>query len=128
MPVLAKRRKRKVLFRVYQNLSDINHITHRQFNLLIVVIMFHPIIGVRFGFDTVGQAVMVSQVERHTEWEVITNTAAQCRIGTTFEFVFEHPFGLFYAGIAQRQELRVFLITRIGKIAWREVCTNPSAQ
>ena len=79
MPVLAKRRKRKVLFRVYQNLSDINHITHRQFNLLIVVIMFHPIIGVRFGLDAIGQTVMVSQVERHTEWEVITDTAAQCR-------------------------------------------------
>ena len=128
MPVLAKRRKRKVLFRVYQNLSDINHITHRQFNLLIVVIMFHPIIGVRFGFDTVGQTVMVSQVERHTEWEVITDTAAQCRIGTTFKFVFEHLLGLFYTWIAQRRELRVFLITRIGEIAWREVCTNPSAQ
>ena len=55
-----EKKKSKVLFRVYQNLSDINHITHRQFNLLIVVIMFHPIIGVRFGFDAVSQTVMVA--------------------------------------------------------------------
>ena len=71
---------------------------------------------------------MIAQVERHAEWEVIADTAAQCRIGTAFEFVFEHPFGLFYAGITQRRELRILLVTCISEIAWREVCANPSAQ
>ena len=83
-------------------LFDFDHITHSQFNLLVVVVLFHPVVGVGFCLDAVGQTVVVAQIDRHAKREFIADTATQSSIRTAFQFIPEQPLGLFHTRIAQR--------------------------